>query len=83
VRGVETIDRLMTGGRNADAVETLPQIHNAPRKARSAEDEIALLRDLCETMKFGSLCALGGFTPYPVLSALNHFPEDFVVESAS
>ena len=37
----------------------------------------ALLRDLCETMKFGSLCALGGFTPYPVLSALDHFPEDF------
>ena len=28
-------------------------------------------------MKFGSLCALGGFTPYPVLSALDHFPEDF------
>ena len=28
-------------------------------------------------MKFGSLCALGGFTPYPVLSALEHFPEDF------
>jgi formate dehydrogenase iron-sulfur subunit len=38
---------------------------------------VALLRDLCETLKFGSLCALGGFTPYPVLSALNHFPEDF------
>ncbi len=28
-------------------------------------------------MKFGSLCALGGFTPYPVMSALDHFPEDF------
>ena len=28
-------------------------------------------------MKFGSLCALGGFTPYPVMSALTHFPEDF------
>ena len=28
-------------------------------------------------MKFGSLCALGGFTPYPVMSALKHFPEDF------
>ncbi len=28
-------------------------------------------------MKFGSLCALGGFIPYPVLSALVHFPEDF------
>ena len=38
---------------------------------------IALVEELCETMKFGSLCALGGFTPYPVLSALRHFPEDF------
>jgi formate dehydrogenase iron-sulfur subunit len=38
---------------------------------------IVLLEDLCETMKFGSLCALGGFTPYPVMSALSHFPEDF------
>jgi formate dehydrogenase iron-sulfur subunit len=28
-------------------------------------------------MKFGSLCALGGFTPYPVMSAITHFPEDF------
>lgn len=36
-----------------------------------------LLIDLCNTMKFGSLCALGGFTPYPVLSAMEHFPEDF------
>ena len=37
----------------------------------------ALLADLCETMRAGSLCALGGFTPYPVESALKHFPEDF------
>ena len=37
----------------------------------------ALLADLCNTMKFGSLCALGGFAPYPVMSALTHFPEDF------
>ena len=37
----------------------------------------AVLEDLCNTMKFGSLCALGGFTPYPVMSALTHFPEDF------
>jgi len=36
-----------------------------------------LLRDLCDTMVNGSLCALGGLTPYPVLSALEHFPEDF------
>ena len=36
-----------------------------------------LLRDLCDTMLHGSLCALGGMAPYPVLSALDHFPEDF------
>lgn len=39
----------------------------------------ALLHDLCETMTYGSLCALGGLTPYPVRSALRHFPEDFRV----
>jgi formate dehydrogenase iron-sulfur subunit len=41
------------------------------------QTQIALVEDLCETMKFGSLCALGGFTPYPVLSAIRHFPDDF------
>jgi formate dehydrogenase iron-sulfur subunit len=50
------------------------------------DKQIELLTDLCNTMKFGSLCALGGFTPYPVMSALTHFPEDFrpapVVEAA-
>jgi formate dehydrogenase iron-sulfur subunit len=38
---------------------------------------LALLEDLCHTMKLGSLCALGGFTPYPVISAMTHFPQDF------
>ncbi len=42
--------------------------------------QAALLRDLCDIMKSGSLCALGGFVPYPVLSALDHFPEDFILE---
>ena len=42
---------------------------------RPAQEE--LLRDLCETMIHGSLCAMGGMTPFPVLSALNHFPQDF------
>jgi len=37
----------------------------------------ALIEDLCNTLKFGSLCALGGFTPYPVMSALRFFPDDF------
>jgi formate dehydrogenase iron-sulfur subunit len=40
-------------------------------------ENLIVLEDLCNTMKFGSLCALGGFTPYPVMSALTHFPEDF------
>jgi formate dehydrogenase iron-sulfur subunit len=40
-------------------------------------DQIDLLRSLCDTMTHGSLCAMGGMTPYPVLSALDHFPEDF------
>ena len=39
--------------------------------------QLALVSDLCNTMKFGSLCALGGFTPYPVMSAITHFPDDF------
>jgi formate dehydrogenase iron-sulfur subunit len=46
-------------------------------KGDRREDNAALLADLCDTMKFGSLCALGGFVPYPVMSALTHFPEDF------
>jgi formate dehydrogenase iron-sulfur subunit len=55
-------------------VETVDKI------ARGIEPEKnkVLLEDLCNTMKFGSLCALGGFTPYPVMSAMTHFPEDFV-----
>jgi formate dehydrogenase iron-sulfur subunit len=39
--------------------------------------QIPLLRSLCDTMTYGSMCAMGGMTPYPVLSALDHFAEDF------
>ncbi|MBK7012195.1 MAG: formate dehydrogenase [Xanthomonadales bacterium] len=42
-----------------------------------AEASTGLLKSLCDTMLHGSLCALGGLTPLPVLSALKHFPEDF------
>lgn len=42
-----------------------------------AVEQLPLLRDLCDTMTSGSMCAMGSMTPYPVLSALNHFPEDF------
>jgi formate dehydrogenase iron-sulfur subunit len=54
-------------------VETIDKIRRGDR----VEANTALLEDLCNTMKFGSLCALGGFTPYPVMSALKHFPSDF------
>ena len=52
------------------------------RAGEETERQVALLRDLSDTMLASSLCALGGMTPYPVLSALNHFPEDFGVTSA-
>jgi formate dehydrogenase iron-sulfur subunit len=79
-RGVELIDRIRARSpRSADAVERLPQMHNAAKGDRGLAAEVALLEDLCETLKFGSLCALGGFTAYPVMSALKHWPEDFGV----
>lgn len=65
VRGVETVDRILER-RSA---------------RRPVEAELTLLADLCDTMKFGSLCALGGFTPYPVTSAMTHFPEDFDLDA--
>lgn len=58
---------------SARGVEVVDRIAKGDRP----EEQIALLTSLCDTMKFGSLCALGGFTPYPVMSALTHFPEDF------
>jgi formate dehydrogenase iron-sulfur subunit len=54
-------------------VETIDKI----RAGERVPENIAVIEDLCNTMKFGSLCALGGFTPYPVMSALKHFREDF------
>ncbi|MDB5484403.1 MAG: formate dehydrogenase [Tardiphaga sp.] len=54
-------------------VETIDKI----RRGERVVENTAVLTDLCNTMKFGSLCALGGFTPYPVMSALKHFPDDF------
>jgi formate dehydrogenase iron-sulfur subunit len=62
-RGVEVIDRITKGGNPSTPGGAIHQVH--------------LLRDLCDTMVNGSLCAMGGMTPFPVLSALNHYPEDF------
>ncbi len=57
--------------RGVEVIDRLVAGQDAPKQE-------TLLRDLCETLTVGSLCALGGLTAFPVLSALNHFPEDFV-----
>ncbi len=59
-------------------VEIIDRITAGTDRAADAE----ILEDLCHTLKFGSLCALGGFTPYPVMSALRHFPADFGLQPA-
>ena len=56
--------------RGVEVIDRLVAGENAAKQEK-------LLRDLCDTMTYGSLCALGGLTAYPVLSAINHFPEDF------
>ena len=85
-RGVEVIDKIIAvrSGASPPEAPALPGrlaatlYSRAPAQADPSLDaQTELLRDLCDTMKFGSLCALGGFTPYPVLSALDYFPEDF------
>lgn len=52
-------------------------VETIDRLAAGDAAALPLLEDLCETMRDGSLCALGGFTPYPVMSAVRLFPEDF------
>ena len=47
------------------------------RKGEERDENMQILEELCETMIEGSLCAMGGLTPYPVRSAVRHFPEDF------
>ena len=54
-------------------VEVIDRITQGENQAQ----QVKLLRDLCDTMLHGSLCAMGGMTPNPVLSALNYYPQDF------
>ncbi len=54
-------------------VEVIDRIIANQERARNLE----VLDDLCQLLTDGSLCALGGLTPYPVESAIRHFPEDF------
>lgn len=54
-------------------VEVIDRIRNG----EDSEGNTEVLIELCEVMRDGSLCAMGGLTPMPVLSALEHFPSDF------
>ena len=54
-------------------MELIDKIKNNEAK----QSNLGLLDELCETMIDGSLCAMGGLTPIPVRSAIEHFPEDF------
>jgi formate dehydrogenase iron-sulfur subunit len=60
-------------------VETIDKIIAGKERGKN----IALLNSLCDTMLNGSLCALGGMAPYPVVSALKHFPEDFGIDKTA
>jgi len=60
--------------RGVEVIDKITGNQNRPQ-------QVILLRDLCDTMLHGSLCAMGGMTPYPVLSAINHYPEDFGIEA--
>ncbi|MDA0796385.1 MAG: SLBB domain-containing protein [Proteobacteria bacterium] len=58
-------------------VEVIDRIVNN----QDRDNNLILLTDLCDTMELGSLCAMGGMTPFPVRSALTYFAEDFSGES--
>jgi formate dehydrogenase iron-sulfur subunit len=57
-------------------VEVIDRLLAAPDQSGRDEQAI-ILKDLCDTMQYGSLCALGGMAPFPVVSALKYFPADF------
>ncbi|MCJ1886479.1 NADH-quinone oxidoreductase subunit NuoF [Pseudomonas sp. LA21] len=54
----------------------------AATDAQARDEQVILLKDLCDTLTYGSLCALGGMTAFPVTSALKHFPADFGLETS-
>jgi formate dehydrogenase iron-sulfur subunit len=86
-RGVEVIDKIKNGqqsnGQQSNGQQSNGQQSNGQQSnGQQVQQQIALLRDLCDTMTHASLCAMGGLTPAPVLSALENFPEDFAAGAA-
>jgi formate dehydrogenase iron-sulfur subunit len=71
-RGVELVDRIIAGRANEPRASAPANQGNGAQ-----EQDLALLGELCDTMFNGSLCGLGGMTPFPVRSAMKHFSEDF------
>ncbi len=57
-------------------VEVIDRLLAAPDQ-NGRDEQVIILKDLCDTLQYGSLCALGGMVSYPVASALKHFPADF------
>jgi formate dehydrogenase iron-sulfur subunit len=64
-RGVELVDRILIARGHFGS------------EAAAQSSSLTLLEELCDTMFNGSLCGLGGMTPFPVRSAMQHFREDF------
>lgn len=56
------------------------EVVDAMLAGESLDKNLALLNDLCRTMTSASLCAMGGMTSNPVLSAVRKFPRDFGLE---
>jgi formate dehydrogenase iron-sulfur subunit len=62
-------------------VEVIDRLLAAPDQ-NGRDEQAIILKDLCDTLQYGSLCALGGMTSYPVVSALKHFPADFGLQAS-
>jgi formate dehydrogenase iron-sulfur subunit len=83
-RGVELVDRIIAArgngqgnGRDKAMGKGSGSVGAVSAGQSAVQGDLALLDELCDTMFNGSLCGLGGMTPFPVRSALKHFREDF------
>ncbi|MVV47726.1 formate dehydrogenase beta subunit [Pseudomonas sp. PB120] len=62
-------------------VEVIDRLLAAPDQA-NRDQQVIILKDLCDTLQYGSLCALGGMVSFPVASALKYFPADFGLQAS-
>ena len=62
-------------------VEVIDRLLAAPDQS-GRDEQVIILKDLCDTLQYGSLCALGGMVSFPVASALKHFPADFGLQAS-